>query len=179
MIQKLTIVSCLFLSLFAFRETLPDQHKFMPVSLQHLPADTPPYIREILEQADRPDAECFYYCEIQISTLDALLKAVEIRISAETTQAQAIANQKIYAALVKAAAPIFADGLLWRPTDATSNSISIFRKVSAPFGDKQVTMRRTIRILKGMARIRSYNQLLQSKATVEYYRNLRRWRSYL
>ncbi len=175
MIQKFTILSWLLLLLLAFKAAVSDQHKFMPVSLGHLPADTPPYIREILEQANRPDAECFYYCEIQISTLDALLKAVEIRISAETTQA--IANQKIHTALVKAAAPIFADGLLWRPTDATNNSLSTSRKVSAPFGDKQVTMRRTIRILKGMARIRSHNHLLQSKATVEYYRNLKRWRS--
>ena len=179
MIQKLTIVSWLLLSLFAFSEAVSDQHKFMPVSLQHLSTDTPPYIREILEQANRPDAECFYYCEIQISPLDTLLKAVETRISAKTTQAQGIANQKIHTALVKAAAPIFADGLLWRPTDATNNSLSTFRKVSAPFGDKQVTMRRTIRILKGMARIRSHDHLLQSKATVEYYRNLKRWRSHL
>ena len=179
MIQKFTIVGWLLLLLPASKEAVSDQHKFMPVSLQHLPADTPPYIREILEQANRPDAECLYYCEIQIRTLDALLKAVEIRISAETTQAQAIANQTIHTALVKAAAPIFADGLLWRPTDATNHSLSTSRKVSAPFGDKQVTMRRTIRILKGMARIRSHSHLLQSKATVEYYRNLKRWRSRL
>lgn len=179
MTQKLIITSWLLLSLFAFSEAGPDQQKFTPVSLQHLPADTPPYIREMFAQANRPDAECFDYCKIQISALDALLNAVEARITAETAHARASANQKIHSALVKAAAPIFADGLSWRPAEATSTSLSTSGAVSAPFGDKQVTMRRTLRILKGMAHIRSRDRLLQSKATVEYYRNLKRWRSCL
>ena len=174
MIQKLTIASWLLLSFFALREAVPAQHKFMPVSLQHLPADLPPHIRETLEQANRPDAVCFDYCEIQISALDALLKAVELRIAAETAQARVIANQKIHSALVKAAAPIFAEGLLWRPANATKNPRSTFYKISAPFGDHQITMRKTIRILKGMARTRSRDHLLRNKATVEYYRR-RMW----
>ena len=179
MTQKLTIASWLLLFLLVSQAAVSAQHKFTPVSLQHLPKDTPPYIREMLAQANRPDAECFDYCEIQISALDALLNAVEVRITAETAHASTSANQKIHSALVKAAAPIFADGLLWRPAEATRTSLSTSDEASAPFGDKQVTMRRTIRILKGMARIRSRDHLLQSKATVEYYRNLKRWRSRL
>ncbi len=174
MIQKLTIASWLLLSLLVSKEAVAAQYKFTPVSLQYLPADLPPHIREILHQADRPAAGCFDYCEIRVSTLDALLKAVEMRMAAETEQARAIANQKIHAILVKAAAPIFAEGLLWRPTHATKNSLSTFYKGSAPFGDKQVTMCRTARILKGMARTRSRDHLLQNKATVEYYRK-RMW----
>ena len=174
MIQKLTIVSWLLLLLLISKEEVSAQYKFTPVSLQYLPADLPPHIREILYQADRPAAGCFDYCGIQISALDVLLKAVEMRIAAETTQARAIANQEIHAALVKAATPIFAEGFLWRPTHATKNPLSKFYKGSAPFGDKQVTMRKTIRILKGMARTDSRDQLLRDKATVEYYRK-RMW----
>ena len=174
MIQKLTIAGWLLLLLFASKEAVSAQHKFTPVSLQYLPADSPPHIWEILEQADRPAAVCFDYCEIRVSTLDVLLKAVEMRIAAETEQARSIANLKVHSALAKAAAPIFAEGLLWRPTDATKNTLSTFYKITAPFGDNQITMRQTARILKGMARTRSRDQLLRDKATVEYYRK-RMW----
>lgn len=174
MIQKLTIASCLLLSLLLSKEARTDQDKFTSVSLQHLPADVPSHIWEILQHADRPAAVCFDYCEIRVSALESLLEAVEIQIAAETEQERAIANQKIHAALVKAAAPIFAEGLLWRPANATRNPLSTFYKVSAPFGDNQITMRTTIRILKGMARTRSRDDLLRDKATVEYYRK-RMW----
>ena len=174
MIHKLTIASCLLLSLLLSKEAVSAQHKFTPVSLQYLPADVPPHIWEILEQADRPAAVCFDYCEIQISALESLLKAVEIRIAAETEQERAIANLKIHAALVKAAVPIFAEGLLRRPADVTKNPLSTFYKITAPFGNNQITMRKTLRILKGMARTRSRDQLLRDKATVEYYRK-RMW----
>ena len=174
MIQKLTIASWLLLSLLVSKEAASAQYKFTPVSLQYLPADLPPHIREILYQADRPAAVCFDYCDIQISALDVLLKAVEMRMAAETEQTRAIANLKIHAALVKAAAPIFTEGLSWHPAEATKNPLSTFYKNSAPFGDHQITMRRTLRILKGMARARSRDQLLQDKATVEYYRK-RMW----
>ena len=174
MIQKLTIASWLLLLLFTSGKAEPAQYKFTPVSLQYLPADLPPHIWEILEKADRPAAVCFDYCEIRVSTLDALLKTVEMRIAAETEQAHAIANLKIHAALAKAAAPIFAEGLLWRPTDATKNPLSTFYKITAPFGNNQITMRQTARILKGMARTRSHVQLLRDKATIEYYRK-RMW----
>lgn len=174
MIQKLTIASCLVILLFASWEAAPAQHKFTPVSLQHLPADLPSHIWEILEKADRPDAVCFDYCEIRVRALDALLKVVEVRIAAETEQARAIANLKIHTALVKAAAPIFAEGLSWRPADATKNTLSTFYKITAPFGNNQITMRRTLRILKGMARTRNRDHLLQYKATIEYYRR-RMW----
>lgn len=174
MIQKLTIASWLLLSLLVSKEAASDQYKFTFVSLQHLPADLAPHIREILYQADRPAAGCFDYCGIQVSALDTLLKAVEMRMVAETEQTRAIANLKIHAALVKAAAPIFAEGLLWHPNDTTKNPLSTFYKNSAPFGDNQITMRRTLRILKGMARTRRHNHLLRNKATVEYYRK-RMW----
>ena len=174
MIQKLTIASWLLLLLLVSKEAGAAQDKFTTVSLQYLPADVPPHIWEILEQADRPAAVCFDYCEIRVSALDSLLKAVETRIVTETEQARTIANQKIHAALVKAAAPIFAEGLLWRPANATKNPLSTFYKVTAPFGDNQITMRTTIRILKGMARTRRHDDLLRDKATVEYYRK-RMW----
>ena len=128
MIQKLTIASCLVILLFASWEAAPAQHKFTPVSLQHLPADLPSHIWEILEKADRPDAVCFDYCEIRVRALDALLKVVEVRIAAETEQARAIANLKIHTALVKAAAPIFAEGLSWRPADATKTHFLHFTR---------------------------------------------------
>lgn len=171
MIQKLTIASWLLLLLFASKEAVSDQHKFTPVSLQYLPADVPPHIWEILEQADRPDAVCFDYCKIRVSALDVLLKEIEMRIAAETEQERSIANLKVHAALAKAAAPIFAEGLLWRPTDEIKNPLSTFYKISAPFGDNQITMRRTLRILKGMTRTRNRDDLHQYKATVEYYRH--------
>ena len=174
MIQKLTTASWLLLLLFTSGKAVPAQHQFTPVSLQYLLADLHPDIREILNQADRPDAVCFDYCEIRVSALDALLKAVELRIAAETEHARTTANLQIHAALVKAAAPIFAEGLLWRPTDATENTLSTFYKITAPFGDNQITMRRTLRILKGMARTHRHEHLLQYKATVEYYRK-RMW----
>ena len=174
MIQKLTIASWLLLLLLTSKEAVSAQHKFAPVSLQYLPEDLPPHIWEIIDQADRPAAVCFDYCEIRVRALDALLKVVEVRIAAETEQARAIANQKIHSALVKAAAPIFAEGLLWRPADATKNTLSTFYKITAPFGNNQITMRRTLRILKGMARTRNRDHLLQYKATVEYYRR-RMW----
>ena len=174
MIHKLTIASWLLLLLFTSGKAAPAQHQFTHVSLQYLPADLPPHIGEILEHADRPDAVYFDYCEIRVSALDALLKAVEMRIAAETEQARATANQKIHSALVKAAAPIFAEGLLWRPADVTKNTLSTFYKITAPFGDNQITMRRTLRILKGMALTGNRDHLLQYKATVEYYRN-RMW----
>ena len=173
MIQKLTIASWLLLLLLTSKEAVSAQHKFAPVSLQYLPEDLPPHIWEILEKADRPDAVCFDYCEIRVRALDALLKVVEVRIAAETEQARAIANLKIHTALVKAAAPIFAEGLSWRPADATKNTLSTFY-ITAPFGNNQITMRRTLRILKGMARTRNRDHLLQYKATVEYYRR-RMW----
>ena len=172
--KKLTIASWLLLSLLISKEAVSAQYQFAPVSLQHLSADLPPHIREILYQADRPAAECFDYCDIQISALDALLKAVEARIAAETAEARAIANQKIHAALVKAAAPILADGLLWGPANTTKNLLSTFYKGSPPFGNHQITMCKTARILKGMARTRSHDDLLRDKATVEYYRK-RMW----
>ncbi|MCY4566739.1 MAG: hypothetical protein OXD49_00395 [Candidatus Poribacteria bacterium] len=170
MIHKLTTASWLLLLLLVSKEEVSAQHKFTPISLHHLPEDMPPHIREIFYHADRQAAGCFDYCGIQISALDALLKAVEVRIAAETAQARAIANQKIHAALVKAATPIFAQGLLWRPTHVTKNLLSKFYKGSAPFGNHQITMRKTARILKGMARTRSRDDLLRNTATVEYYR---------
>ena len=174
MIQKLTIASWLLLLLLVSKEAVSIQYKTTPVSLQHLPADLPPHIWEILDRADRPAAVCFDYCNIQTNALDSLLKAVETRIVAETEQARAKANLKIHAALAKAAAPIFAEGLLWRPVNATKNPLSTFYKVFAPFGDHQITMRTTLRILKGMARTHRHDQFLRDKATVEYYRK-RMW----